>query len=212
MATNTELTEAALECFARCVDELPDPLTILELGACDGYHTALLAGHLEGRDYRYYAFEPVPELSAQVAQTAPQRVQVIRAAIGARDEQARLWVSSGEDYYGSSSLREPRLVREQLPGVRFDPTTVRVVALDSFAKAAGIETVDFIWSDIQGAERDMIEGGRETLKRTRWLYTEADGNGLYEGDANEAEICELLPGFENMGRVSDSLLLRNRSL
>ena len=212
MATNTELTAAALECFAGIVDELDDPLTVLEFGACDGYHTALLAAHLEGREFRYYTFEPLPELSALLAQRAPTSVTVIRAAIGAIDGEARFWRSGGRDYYGSSSLRRPAGVKDALPGVSFAETEVPVMRLDTFARAAAIDRVDFIWSDIQGAEGDMIEGGRETLARTRWLYTEADGNGLYEGDVDEAEICELLPGFQNMGRVADSLLLRNRAL
>lgn len=211
MASNSELTDAALDAFAACVDPLPDPLVVLELGACDGYHTELLAGHLAGRDFRYYAFEPVPELSAQVAARAPEGVQVIRAAIGATDGEADLWRSSGRDYYGSSSLHEPGLVYEQLPGVRFDRMTVTVRRLDTFARAARLDHVDFIWADIQGAEAGLIEGGRETLKNTHWLYTEADGNGLYAGDVNEAQITDLLPSFQNMGRVADSVLFRNRT-
>jgi FkbM family methyltransferase len=187
----------------------------MEFGACDGSHTKLLTDVLLGkaRDFSYYAFEPDPRLWGKLRDKAPDCVVRYQAAVGNQNGPATFYLSSGPGYYGSSSIKKPGTACEAWPGMAFDETTtVEVIKLDTFAWTHGIHKVDFIWSDIQGAEGDMIEGGRETLRRTRWLYTEADGNGLYEGDANADEIMALLPDFKSHGRVEGNLLLENTKL
>ena len=39
-----------------------------------------------------------------------------------------------------------------------------VTTIDAFVKENGILNIDFIKADIEGAERDMLYGARETLK------------------------------------------------
>ncbi len=188
-----------------------ETLTVLEFGACDGRDTRELATVLgdSGKPFRFFAFEPDPRRRKEFEQqTQGLQVELVQAAIGSEVGSAQFWLSSGGSYIGSSSLHRPMLATQH-DGITFTESEAFTVTLDTFAKAHAIDRVDFIWSDIQGAEADMIAGGRETLKRTRWLYTEADGDGQYEGDVNEAEICALLPGWGNCGRVDGNLLLRN---
>jgi 2-O-methyltransferase len=77
-----------------------------------------------------------------------------------------------------------------------------------------IAHVDLIWCDIQGAERNMIAGGRQTLARTSWLLTECYSIEMYEGQATRDELLHLLGS--QWALVAEwpenaNLLLRNRN-
>ena len=63
-----------------------------------------------------------------------------------------------------------------------------------------MDAVDFIWADVQGAEADLVLGGRETLKRTRFFYTEYSNRELYEGQADLGQLLAMLPDFELVHR------------
>ncbi len=42
---------------------------------------------------------------------------------------------------------------------------IALTTVDEFVKENNLQRVDFIKADIEGAERDMLRGARETLKR-----------------------------------------------
>ena len=83
---------------------------------------------------------------------------------------------------------------------------------DESGEGLRIDTVDFIWADVQGAEGDMIRGGLRVLSRTRYLYTEWSDDELYEGQATLTEILRLLPDFRVVELWSDDVLLENTRL
>ena len=63
---------------------------------------------------------------------------------------------------------------------------------------------------MQGAEGDLIKGGRETLANTRYFYTEYNNRELYEGQLGLRELLSLLPDFDVVQRYPHDVLLRNR--
>jgi hypothetical protein len=65
---------------------------------------------------------------------------------------------------------------------------------------------------VQGAEADLIAGAAESLKFTRYFYTEYNENEMYQGQVGLRKLMELLPDFELVVRFPDDVLLRNRSL
>ena len=89
---------------------------------------------------------------------------------------------------------------------------METVALDTYRARAGLDLVDFVWADIQGAEADMIRGGRATLARTRYLFTEYADEELYEGQATLSEILALLPGWRLVELWEEDVLLENGAL
>ena len=72
-----------------------------------------------------------------------------------------------------------------------------------------IESIDFIWADVQGAEENLILGGRETINKSHYFYTEYSDRELYEGQVGLDWILNALPNFEVVERFSDDVLLRN---
>ena len=105
---------------------------------------------------------------------------------------------AAEGWDASGSIRAPtERIWETWPWLKFDKRIeVQCVRLDTWAASQHLDTIDFIWADVQGAEIDLIEGGRETLARTRWFYTEYLEKEYYQGQINLAKICGLLPEFE----------------
>jgi hypothetical protein len=94
--------------------------------------------------------------------------------------------------------------------VTFDETTqVDVRRLDTWATEKGVDRVDLIWADVQGAEVDLIAGGTDTLASTRYLYTEYSDVELYEGAIDLRGIVSMLPSFRVRNRYPNDALLEN---
>lgn len=202
--------------FQSAITGKNDPV-VFELGACDGTHTLQMVKMLEstGRPYRYFAFEPVAELIPRIRDrlgSLNSRITLIQAAVGAREGKAALY-KSDQKYYGSSSILRPTsLLHRYWPDMQFEQQDVDVVTLDAFCERNGVDRINFIWSDIQGAEGDMIAGSQRMLAKTDWLYAECD-SGLYEGDITETEMLARLPaGFRLVGRDQDATLILHNEI
>jgi FkbM family methyltransferase len=112
--------------------------------------------------------------------------------------------------WASGSIRKPTGHLKHFPEVEFkNPIYVPGYALDFIAR--GLSRIDLLWCDIQGAERDMIEGGRATLRKTRYMMIEAEPEvELYEGQALKPELLAMLPDWEIIKDFGYNLLMSNR--
>jgi FkbM family methyltransferase len=142
---------------------LHQPGVILDVGAHEGLLTHPLAA-LPGAEV--IAFEPLPSamarLRASFGGAPPPHVTLRAEALGAAPGEAVLtlpvldgapieqWASLVKDYAGHAS-------------VTTETHRVPVITLDSLA----LENVVAIKLDAEGAEQEVIEGGRATLARCR---------------------------------------------
>jgi hypothetical protein len=60
-----------------------------------------------------------------------------------------------------------------------------------------------------GSRGRSDRGGLETLKRTRFFYTEWSDSELYEGQITLRQLQSLLPGFAVVKVFNEDVLLRN---
>lgn len=181
--------------------------TFLELGAHCGTDTAWLA-QIPG--VTIHALEPDPRNQ----QPSRPNVTMHRAAVSDVDGRSEFVLSKagwGQEWTHSSSLRRPKNHLVRYPVTFGDTIEVETVALDSLARRLGISTVDFIWADIQGAEGEMVRGGLDLLRRTRYLYTEYSDDELYEGQSTLADILAMLPDYRVVEMWPDDVLLENRA-
>jgi 2-O-methyltransferase len=186
----------------------PGPKMFLELGAHQGTDTVWMAAI---PDVTVHAFEPDPRNH----QAPRPNVTLHRAAIAERDGHGSLILSQqgwGQEWTHSSSIKRPKNHLQRYPVSFGEAVEVELVALDTFFRQHGLDVIDFIWADIQGAEGEMLRGGRQTLAHTRYLYTEYSDDELYENQATLREILELLPGFRVLELWPDDVLLENREL
>jgi hypothetical protein len=89
---------------------------------------------------------------------------------------------------------------------------VQTITLDSLCEQHDIGIIDFVWADIQGAEGEMIRGGRAALARTRYLFTEYSDDEMYRGQPSLNEILAMLPTFRVLELWPDDVLLENQAL
>lgn len=195
-----------------------DPV-IIEVGANAGQTTAELLEAMPGAII--HAFEPDPRPIAEFrANIAGANVHLYECAVGAQEGEVTFWQSSGgedrhPEYAGSGwdqsgSIREPLRHREVWPWVKFErQITVPIVTLDAWAARHGVERVDFIWADTQGAESDLVAGAARLLRATRFLYTEYSDQEWYRGQVTLAQLRQLLPDFELVRQWPMDALFRN---
>jgi FkbM family methyltransferase len=207
---------------------------VLEIGSHIGLDTLRFLE--EFKNITIYSFEPDPRCIALFKEVVKdQRCTLIEAAVTNTDGKALLHLSGGwppgfkgewdsiygrGDWNASSSIKNSISNSAAYPWLSFDRIVeVKTVKLDTWIKENNINAVDFIWSDVQGAEREMIEGSLDTLKIVKYLFTEYGETSPYPEALTRDETIELLGqnDFEIVPEYSDedergNLLFRNKSL
>lgn len=176
---------------------LNEPKIIVEIGAADGLDTMKL---LNAFKHSYiYAFEPDPRNIEKFKNNVMvSRVSFIEKAISNYNGFGKMHLSGtaeNEDGWTySSSLKQPNLHLAMYPWCLFNKQSiVEVVTLDS-ALSHLEDKIDFIWADVQGSEGELIAGGQQVLKKTKYFYTEYYNDQVYDGQINADRIQKLLPG------------------
>lgn len=193
--------------------------TILEIGSHDGTHTRRFLRVFDRP--RIECFEPEPRAIERFVRTvgAAPGVRLWEVAVGARSGTTTFHRSGGPhpgpdghplpggwDYSGS--IRRPLHHRRRFPLVDFpESIEVPLVAIDDWIEGRGIDTIDLVWMDVQGAEGDVLAGMRRTLPRVRFIYTETSDDELYEGQPTLSQVLATLPGFSVIERFPEDVLL-----
>lgn len=160
---------------------LPTDPVIVEAGSHWGEDTLWLA--------RYWprgvvhAFEPSPELFATTTHHTSwiRNVRRYAFALSDRVEAVELHVSSG-DSTASSSIYAPKEHLIEHPTVKFEKRiVVPTVTLELWAQQYGIQRVDFLWLDMQGAELGALKGMGRLIDTARALHVEVSTKESYAG-------------------------------
>lgn len=163
---------------------------VIDAGANRGSFTdAFLLLH---RPERMLLVEAIPELaeSLQARYAGDPRISVVAAALSDTNGDAQFEINRSE---ASSSLlpidpRNSEWFARDLSVAR----TVRVptLTLPELMSREGLQTVDLLKLDLQGAERLVLTGAAEVLDRVKVIYAEVFFEQLYAGawlfwDTNE---------------------------
>lgn len=160
---------------------LPDDPVIIEAGAHIGVDTRAMS-KLWPKGC-IHAFEPVPNLFEQLKNNTASctNVKQYRLALGGSDGYAKMFVSGGAST-GSSSLLPPKEHLALHPNIIFSSEiAVQVITMDSWAEQYSIQSVDFLWLDLQGYELSVLQAGPGILKTVKTIYTEVSLVETYEG-------------------------------
>lgn len=106
-----------------------------------------------------YGFEPTPQTRKYLQQYIslyPQKMNIVPYALSDSDGETKFYVNSNLN--GENSINN-------LYGTCNECITVQMKTMDHFVKDKDITKVDFIKADIEGSERNMLMGAKETLKR-----------------------------------------------
>ena len=131
---------------------------VFDLGANHGVFSVYAAS----RGAEVYAFEPTPELKKIIERQSELNNGTILLAPYAVSN-----VCGKTQFYISNSTSVNGLTEhdQYLSDEVVSTITVDQLTIDEFVKRNNITRVDFIKADIEGAERLMLQGAQETLKK-----------------------------------------------
>lgn len=199
-------------------------LTILDIGANDGGTSAQFSNWFP--DAKIFSFEPdqrpITRFKQNFAHLLQDRISLFEGVISDINGEIDFFMSDGKgqnlNWYESGwdlsgSIKKPLEHLIENPDVTF-PKSIRVksITLDSWSEKSNVKHADLIWVDVQGAELNVIRGGKKLLRQTRFLYMEYADKELYEGQASVQELTAELPEFEVVQVYAGDVLFRNRIL
>lgn len=204
-----------------------DSPVIFEVGAHEGNDSKHFLKQF--KNVRLFCFEPDSRcIEAFEKKITDSRCVLTKKAVGSENGKVKFYPSTGNpegnvektDWNYSSSIKKPENNPEALPWLHFkDAVEVDIITLDHFVSENNIDRIDFMWIDIQGAERDLIEGGEKALKITRFLKIEYGESETYKDAMDRQETAErlgklnfaILNEYSSKNKSGD-LVLKNMSL
>jgi 2-O-methyltransferase len=192
-------TEQEISVIREHVKKLRSP-TVVELGARVGEEEHWIRGAFP-EDVHYVMVEADIRNCQIIADRYLNRTRrLIIGAIAERDGSVTFHGSlTDSNTRGSGSIHKPTGHIGVFPEIEF-PCELRTVvpcySLDTIFDREWLSKIDLLWVDIQGAEKDMILGGRKALSHTRYLFMETEDRELYEGMALKPELIALLDGWK----------------
>lgn len=155
--------------LAEAMGHISPGSTVLDAGANIGNHTIFFSKVCQAGSV--HAFEPMrltySLLQRNIALNSLQNVTAHNAALGAEPGTAKL-LSYSSGNLGMSS-------------VSYDGGIYPVTTID----ALRLERLDFVKIDVEGAHMEVLEGGRETLRRLKpkiWIELRPNRRELQSGD------------------------------
>jgi FkbM family methyltransferase len=140
---------------------LKSGMVVIDVGAHHGFYT-LLASKKVGPAGRVLAFEPSPrerkKLLRHLRFNHCLNVKIWDCALGRAAGNAELFIIDGTQT-GCNSLRPPNSVQPT------KSVPVRLESLDECMEREGIEHIDFIKMDVEGAEMEVLNGATRLLDR-----------------------------------------------
>ena len=139
-------------------------MTVLDVGANIGWYT-LAAGAAVGPEGRVLAFEPEPSnlslLEKSIQLNSFENINVFPQALSDREGSETLHLSKNNlGAHSISSVVGPESI------------TVPSTTLDKVLEKLGIDKIDILKVDVEGAEPQVIVGGEESLKNTEHILIE----------------------------------------
>lgn len=198
-----EADEGVLRLIKR---HLPPDGIFIDIGANIGSFT-LVAARIAPRG-KVHAFEPSDHhfrrLSNNVALNHFGNVALNKLGLSDKTESATLFLPSlsGEmNNSGAASLYSAN----NAPGMQVTEQ-VQLIALDDYVQKNGINRIDLIKIDIEGAEFDALKGSIETLKRFRPIVLmELDMDNMQRAACSPNEILDFWRALNyRVGRIRNS--------
>jgi FkbM family methyltransferase len=168
------------------LERLRPGMVVFDVGSNVGYYTLAFAQRV-GPQGAVHAFEPDPFtfgiLERRVARAGCTNVALTSAAVGDHEGTVSL-------HCGAVNRADNRIHASHPPGESAEVVEVPLLTLDDYCTRHGVDRIDAVKMDIQGAEVGALRGFAESLRRLRpeWLFLELHEEGLRGAGATSAEL------------------------
>jgi len=168
-----------------CRDNLTPESVVVDIGANIGLTSSIFSRHAS----HVHAFEPSPKvfplLKENIKSNRLHNVTVHKLAIGA---------ATGTVHFAGGSAFGYMSQDETNPKVNLD-------TLDNIVAKLGLSRLDLLKIDVEGYERDVLDGARETIKQFKpTIYMELNAwCMLYNARQNPCDFAEAL--YRDYGEI-----------
>ena len=118
---------------------------------------------------------------------------------------ARTITPHSDGNIGASSLYE---ASDDYPPEKYVQQKISVdsVTLAGWAARSGVDAIDLIWMDLQGAELRALQGMRELIRTVQVIYTEVEYKPIYRNQPLADEVRAFLRnnGFSLRSKLNTS--------
>lgn len=146
-------------CYENFGTTLKDGDYVVDAGANIGMFS-VIASNAVGRGGKVFAFEPLKEISAilkeNITENNCENITVVNDLLGDSNKSVKFFCDLENNYNGSSTV----IQKENTKTLKLNQIT-----LDDFVQKNSIQKIDFIKADIEGAERDLLRGAEQTIKK-----------------------------------------------
>ncbi len=180
-------------------------LNIFEIGACEGEESIKYSWLFPHS--KIYCFEPLPDniklIHDNFLRYGVSNAIYYNKALSSTNGTAEFYVSSGRpkgviesdwDYGNkSSSLLTPAKHLETAKFIHFEKKIeVETITLKSFCSANGINSIDFIHMDVQGAELMVLEGAGDLISSINAIWLEVSKVDLYKNQPLAKDVKKFM--------------------
>ena len=177
-----------------------DIRTVLDIGAHKG--ESAIFYHQLFPDATVYSFEPLGDCFEALCERVENLPGQYNFNIAIGDRQGEMAMQRNEYSPSSSLLKVGEAHKKAFPfTAREFEETIRVDTLDSVAGGLDLQREILVKIDVQGFERNVIDGGTTALPQARVIIVELSFDELYEGQPRFDEIYSRITdmGFEYAG-------------
>ena len=145
-------------------------------------------------------FELDKEVCSKMNASAKKGVKYYPFALGKANEKRKLYITQ---HPMCSSLYKPnedllRLYNRLDVAYLKEETEIDTITLDDFVDQNKIGGIDFIKIDVQGAELDVFQGGKNTLNNVLKIVTEVEFVPHYINQPLFGDVCKFLEKYNLM--------------
>lgn len=194
-----------------------EELVVLDIGACEGEDSIKFSKYFPNS--KIYTFEPLPNnlvrIKANFKKYDIKNAKIINKALSNKSGKATFHVSSGNppkeksndwDYGNkSSSLLAPAKAKTVHSWLNFNKKiTVTTARLEDILRSENISVVDFVYMDVQGAEKMVLEGAGDYIRSIKAVWLEVESVELYKNQPLKDDI-ELFMRTNGFRKIKDTV-------
>ena len=168
--------------------------TVLDIGSNIGRFAVTASAVFPNA--KVYAFEPLPECYEQTRRALAKIGKGEAFNVGLGDHNEMVSINRSSHLPSSSFLPMARTHTEAFKfAAHQEQVDVKVSRLDDIPQMLSLGESILVKIDVQGFERAVIAGGRNTIAKAKVVLIELSYEELYVGQPLFAEVFELLSGL-----------------
>ncbi|KIX85497.1 hypothetical protein J120_00790 [candidate division TM6 bacterium JCVI TM6SC1] len=191
---------------------LSDITTIVEAGAFNGTDTIKLAHTWP--QAQIHAFEPIPQIYEKLVENTKHlhTVHTYNYALAESTGNSTFYVSENPKRPGmpfqAGSILKPTGRLDWSPITYSHTTTVPTLTIKDWSQSSGIDSIDIMWLDVQGAAYQVLEGAGALLRTIKALWIEVEFIQAYQDQTQYIELQNWLARQGKVAILSDASINR----